>query len=133
MKIFTSYYANSTALREAGIEMVSIALWPPRWFKGSRYSLVAPKAFMLKNHLSREEYIESYQKYVLDKLDAKEIIKNLELLTQGKDVALCCYEKPEDFCHRHLLAEWLTKETGIEIKEYIKEKPKVLKEGELFE
>lgn len=29
-------------------------------------------------------------------------------LSGGKDIALICYEKPTDFCHRHLVAEWLT-------------------------
>lgn len=23
------------------------------------------------------------------------------------DIALICYEKPSDFCHRHLVAQWL--------------------------
>ena len=25
------------------------------------------------------------------------------------DFALVCYEKPSDFCHRHLVADWLNK------------------------
>lgn len=24
-----------------------------------------------------------------------------------RDIILCCYETPEEFCHRHILAEWL--------------------------
>ena len=27
-----------------------------------------------------------------------------------------CYEKPSDFCHRHLVADWLNK-NGVECKE----------------
>ena len=37
-----------------------------------------------------------------------------------KDVALVCYEKPSDFCHRHLVADWLNK-NGFECKEFVGE------------
>lgn len=32
-------------------------------------------------------------------------------------IALVCYEKPTDFCHRHLVAEWLCK-NGFECHEW---------------
>ena len=32
-------------------------------------------------------------------------------------IALICYEKPTDFCHRHLVADWLNK-NGIECEEW---------------
>jgi len=32
----------------------------------------------------------------------------LEQISQGRDIILCCYEKPEDFCHRKILADWLS-------------------------
>ena len=35
----------------------------------------------------------------------------------NKDICLMCYEKPSDFCHRHLVANWLN-ENGIECKEW---------------
>lgn len=28
-------------------------------------------------------------------------------------VALLCYEKPKDFCHRHLFAAWLNRTEGL--------------------
>jgi uncharacterized protein (DUF488 family) len=33
------------------------------------------------------------------------------------NIALVCYEKPTDFCHRHLVADWL-KEHGYECEEF---------------
>ena len=36
-----------------------------------------------------------------------------------RDIALVCYEKPEEFCHRHLVADWLRK-YGHDIKEWEK-------------
>ena len=34
-----------------------------------------------------------------------------------EDIALVCYEKPGDFCHRHLVADWLN-EAGYQCEEY---------------
>ncbi len=39
----------------------------------------------------------------LDTLNVHEVADDL----YGK--ILLCYEKPENFCHRHILAEWLRK------------------------
>ena len=49
-------------------------------------------------------------------LDQATILKVIEDLSGGKDVALCCYEKPDEFCHRQMVAAWLG-EYGIEVKE----------------
>lgn len=37
--------------------------------------------------------------------------------TGGKEICLVCYEKPTNFCHRFLVAEWL-RENGIACKEF---------------
>jgi len=39
--------------------------------------------------------------------DPKEVEDHLYFMSDGMDIALVCYEKPGDFCHRHLVAEWL--------------------------
>ena len=44
------------------------------------------------------------------------VIKDLKLLVPNKSIALICYEKPEDFCHRHLVAKWFS-ENGVNCKE----------------
>ena len=50
------------------------------------------------------------------KLNPQEILGEILNLSEG-DIALVCYEKPGDFCHRHLVASWLP----YEITEYIYE------------
>lgn len=122
MKIYTSYFSNKKALDKAGIMIVSVARWQPRYYSVDCVMLdVAPTVFMLKEATS-EQYDAEYQK-ILSRLDARAFIQRLETASGGKDVALCCYEKPGDFCHRHVLAEYLTKQTGIEIKEYVATPP----------
>lgn len=61
---------------------------------------------------AENEYIENYQKEVLDKLNAKTVYEEL-----GEDAVLLCWENTEKFCHRHLVAKWLENELGVEITE----------------
>lgn len=123
MKIYTSYFGNSKQLYNANVEMIGIARYKPRFFSGFNVVTVAPKPFMLDENMTEEEYISHYQKLVLEPLDVNKFIEMLKTMGRGKDVALCCYEKPGQFCHRHLLAEWLNKKANLGIKEFgVKEK-----------
>ena len=73
---------------------------------------VAPRRYMLNDRLTDEEYIRMYRNDVLRLVDARSFIQDLERASRGRDVALCCFEKPGDFCHRHILAKWLNEQTG---------------------
>lgn len=118
MKIYTSYFANSRALGKDGVMQISIARYSPKWFYGPRYTDVAPTGYML-SACSHDEYLKRYDE-ILNKLDAKTVVRNIENFSRGRDVALCCYEKPGDFCHRHLLSEWLRK-NGFDVQEWAPE------------
>lgn len=118
MKIYTSYFAKAATLRKAGIVPIGVALWPPRFFRGISMKQVAPRRYMLDDRLTDEEYIRMYRNDVLRLVDARSFIQDLERASQGMDVALCCFEKPGDFCHRHILAKWLNEQTGIEVSEF---------------
>ena len=116
MKIFTSYFANLKNLSKEGILAISIARYSPRWYNGPRYTNVAPIGWMLSGNCSHEEYLRKYDE-ILSHLNANEVVNAIKAISQGRDVALCCYEKPGDFCHRHLLADWLNK-NGFNVKEW---------------
>ncbi len=118
MKIFTSYFGNSRKLKEAGVNMICVAIGKPRFIAGIPQMLnVCPTRYMVSGPCSHDEYLKLYDR-ILASQDANQVVKQIEMLSGGKDVALCCYEKPGDFCHRHILAKWLTEKTGIEIKEF---------------
>jgi SAM-dependent methyltransferase len=53
----------------------------------------------------------------VDALPEDDIRKQHQKLNFPYTIALICYEKPSDFCHRHLVADWLN-ENGIECKEW---------------
>ena len=52
-------------------------------------------------------------------LVADNVIQELSTLThQADEIALVCYELPNEFCHRHLIAQWL-KQYGYDVEEYL--------------
>nr|DAI47201.1 MAG TPA: protein of unknown function DUF488 [Caudoviricetes sp.] len=119
MRIYTSYFGNSKKLQQAGIKVIGISLYPPRWFNGISLKQVAPtKSILFANGQTQEEYTRRYRSEVLSQQDMQQFLKTVEQASGGQDVALCCYEKPDDFCHRHILADWIKEKLGIEISEY---------------
>ena len=119
MRIYTSYFGNSKKLQQAGIKVIGISLYPPRWFNGISLKQVAPaESILFANGQTQEEYTRRYRSEVLSRQDIQQFLKTVEQASGGQDVALCCYEEPEDFCHRHILADWIKEKLGIEISEY---------------
>lgn len=118
MKIYTSYFAKAGKLSQIGIIPISISLYPPKWWIGSQLRELAPTKSMLSSSIFEEEYTRLYKRNILEELNAKEIIGKLSEKYKNRDIALCCFESPDKFCHRHLVAEWIEKETGIKVEEY---------------
>ena len=120
--LYTSYFANMKNIPKNMI-CVSICGGVPKWYTGLQYKKVAPKyKFFMewKENHNNDYYIEHFNDEVLSKITPQEVVKDLEELTgQAKDIVLLCYEKPNDFCHRHLVSEWL-RNNGLECKEFEK-------------
>jgi uncharacterized protein (DUF488 family) len=64
-------------------------------------------------------YKDAYNNEILQFLNQKSVFNDLCQIYQGEDVVLLCYETPDKFCHRHLVAKWFY-EAGIEVRELIK-------------
>lgn len=112
--IYTSYFAKIRKL-PANIIPVSICGKAPEGYKGLQYKKLAPKYEFFKrwkeNH-DNEYYIRCFNEQVLATLNASEVVSELQRLVaeyNDDNVSIClvCYEKPTDFCHRHLVADWL--------------------------
>ena len=119
--IYTTYFAQLRNLPE-NIIPISICGKAPDWYTGLQYKKLAPKYdfFMeWKKTKDYDYYIKCFNEQVLDKLNARRVIEDLEFLTSHyvSDIALICYEKQGDFCHRHLVADWLN-ENGFKCKEW---------------
>lgn len=122
MKIWTTYYAKLKKL-PSYILPVSIASWPPKGWEGEEYKKVAPQKswfWEYKKTGDQEFYVTNYYITILSKLSKETVIKDLEGILakhpERTEIALVCYEKPDEFCHRHILAAWLK---GYDIKEWI--------------
>lgn len=112
--IYTSYFAKIRKLPD-NIIPVSICGKAPEGYKGLQYKKLAPKYEFFKkwkeNH-NNEYYIRCFNEQVLANLNASEVVSELQRLVSeynNDNVSIClvCYEKSTDFCHRHLVADWL--------------------------
>lgn len=107
--IVTTYFANLKKL-PSSFAPVSICGKAPGWYKGAQYKKLAPKYEFFqewkKNH-DNDYYIRCFKEQVLQTLNPDTVVRELITITGRADIALVCYEKPGDFCHRHLVADWL--------------------------
>ena len=106
MKIYTSYFANYRNFTKNQLP-IGITRFPPKSWKGINLSELAPSETLLKafkNH-SIDEYM--FKIKYQEELDGINVREKLETIANGKDVILCCYEKPNDFCHRHILNDMI--------------------------
>lgn len=125
MQIATGYYALAQRYADEGYALVGISRMTP-WFI-TRYPFFyqlkefAPSEDILKLRDDPIEYTKRYEKEVLAKLDPMKVFEKLSNLARKANtdkVILLCYEAPDKFCHRHLVAEWLMKKFGMRIEEF---------------
>lgn len=100
------------------MKVCGITCYPPKWVENIRNEKrFAPLPYMLKLE-TEEEYIKEYQEKILDKLNYKEVIDFLKNISEDKDIVVLCFEKPGQFCHRHLFGKWITSFGEYQVKEF---------------
>lgn len=119
--IYTGYYAKLKKYEEAGLIPVAISGKVPDFYNGLTYREFAPKWEMYKRwkagELDNIGYTEEYKKY-LNTLDKEEIRDDFDSPHNCNNTILLCYEKSGDFCHRHVLADWLEENFDYKVEEY---------------
>ena len=110
-KIWTTYFGNLRNIPKE-IVPVSITRYPPKGWSGLSYKKLSPTADLLRDMKSGlipiEEYVYRYTQDTLGVLTQDGVIEDLVSLTSGApEIALVCYEKPPQFCHRQIVAAWL--------------------------
>lgn len=110
-EIYTGYFAKAKKYPDA-ITQVSIARYAPKEYRGYEYKELAPTEKILHDYKKTQDvadYINSFNQQILLKKNADDVVSDLIALThEAEKIVLLCYEKPENFCHRHIVAEWLT-------------------------
>ena len=115
--IYMSYFGNRR-LDSVKDRCVSIARFQPPKFVGHICTTLAPTLKMLDDYkegrIDEAEYERLYTKYITENYDIHSIVNTYKL--DGK--ILLCYETPDKFCHRHVLAKIL-KNYGYKVKEIL--------------
>lgn len=120
INLYTSYYDNISNLPD-DLCPISIAGKAHVNFNGIEYKKLAPKLSFWKIWEQTKDnnyYIEKFNELVLSKLNCQQTYNEILNLSNGKIPCLICYEKPDEFCHRHIVSEWFKKELNINVEEY---------------
>lgn len=111
-EIYTSYFGNARNFPARTVP-IGITRYKPAYWDGINIEDLAPSTNLLKKYKNKEIdefifeilYIEELKERGYDNPEKlKRVFQNL---TSLYNVVLCCYEKPGEFCHRHVLAKWL--------------------------
>ena len=118
---FTCYYANTRNLGPVGIIPIGISLYMPNWWTAATYQPIAPTKTILAMK-DPEQYSSAFMEY-LNRLDPTDVVKALGGIAGPHPWAICCYEMPGAFCHRHLVAKWLMENSRqpVQITEFNKQ------------
>lgn len=105
----------------AGAGRISIARWAPRGYpKGYRVLKdLAPAKDMMR--LSYPLYRDRYFRDILGRLDPQATWDRLHQLADNTEPVLLCWEtlrKPNDWCHRRMVAEWFHATLGQDVPEW---------------
>lgn len=133
------YTTNFSQLKNLPRNMtwVSICRRAPNWYSGKKCGFLAPSYDLLAEYKETHDvdtYVRRYKAEVLDRITVDSAIYRLQgfipyhictkldaQISESTNwhIALICYEKSSDFCHRHLVAQWL-RDRGVDCKEWIK-------------
>lgn len=122
MAVYTSYY-GSRELPEDAVR-VQISVSKPRGFAVDESILdLSPDSSTLWAYKDRRINDAEYTRRFYAKIDGKEaeILSKLDDIQKrhpGKDVVLLCWEKPGEFCHRRLFADWAKEHLSLDIREF---------------
>lgn len=121
-KIYTSYFSNYRNFPDNSVP-IAITLYAPNKYNGIIYDKLAPSQNILSKFKfdgNNKGFLDAYTEKILKYLNPHKVVADLCEISNNKTVILLCYEKPTDFCHRHIVAKWL-RDAGYDVSEFKKE------------
>jgi hypothetical protein len=116
--ITTSYFAMAKYLKSP----VSISNIKPKWYTGPEIRMLVPPFHLVNSYkagyLSDAMFTKDYTEGVLNFLSPADVYAYI-MDKFGEDATLICYEAPDKFCHRRVVARWLEKGLGIKVPELV--------------
>lgn len=123
--LYTSYYSNKHRKDISGFQ-VAISRYKPKWLDFNKegilwYEILSPSKELLKKYknglVTEDKFRLEYLLQVSKNLECSKALESIsKVLDNGTNIILLCYEKSNDFCHRHILAE-IFNEEGYQTKE----------------
>lgn len=138
-KLYTSYFGNVARINRCldklgkyefvGICFVPISRFTPPGFGNKHFfKEVEPSNSLLQlaksKAITSREYDEVYREQ-LKYVNFHDIETKILNLGPTDIMIFLCYEKPEDHCHRHLFAEYLSR-NGLSCKEFPNDEESIL-------
>ena len=114
VSIYTGYFDCLDKYLFANLAPVSICGRAPDWYIGRQMKKFAPRLWFYEKYknkvITASDYVIFYRNEVLSRFSMKDVFEEFKGVAQAfkaSGIVLLCYEKPEEFCHRHLLANAL--------------------------
>lgn len=113
----TSFFFSNKLTKE--MNLVNVAGLSPKEFRKKfpdmkHYDDLKPAKELVQDYksgkINKKEYTRVYKEQ-LSKLEPFKVYNNL------KNSVILCWERPEDFCHRHLISDWIYINIGIKVEE----------------
>ena len=95
---------------------VCIAVSAPKGYKGNAYPELMPTWELVKDYKDGKINEQEYEKRYFDLLKSRKITVDKIVNDLEDESILLCWEAPNKFCHRNLIANWL-KAAGTEVEE----------------
>jgi len=109
----------------SGSGRVSIARTAPRCVTAGfkTYRVLAPGTWLFDPaYKDYATYRERYFREILAPLDPRKVWDDLHALAGDHEPVLLCHEhlrKPDDWCHRRMVAEWFEEKLGVKVPEMV--------------
>ena len=121
--IYTGYYSKIKEYVDSGLTLLSISRTKPEFAKSciDIPQLSQSNKILWDHKKGKIDDMEYTSKYLdqLNELGIDRIIKMIQIF--GDNVVLLCWESPEKFCHRHILADYINKNSDVVVEEFGKE------------
>lgn len=116
----TSYFGNIKNIQNP----VSIAGKMPDFCKElgvPEFRKLAPKFWFFDHYkkgiIDSERYTFHYNSEVLTQWETAQMLIDELISRFGDNITMLCWEKPTNFCHRHIVADFITRNTMYNVTE----------------
>lgn len=124
--IYTGYFSCLKKYKQYGLIPIAICGRYPEFFKhGYWFKFFAPSWDIFSNwkngKINNDQYTTRFNEEILGNISSVDKENLIKFFTQkDKSFILLCYEKPSDFCHRHLVADYIRNVLHLPCEEFLK-------------